>query len=281
MELDRPGNSLMPGLPRSVITALVSAAALLATALAVHLLRPQFDLPLTGLRIDGELHRVTAAQIAAAVVVAPGVHLFDVDLDALRNQVQALPWVGHARVSRLWPDRVTIRVWERTPVARWGDAALVDTESRAFTPAIDEIPQGLPQLNGPDGREAEVVTAYRKLTAALEGSVFSPATLTLDARGEWSAATAAGIVLHFGTDDPADAVPMLLGPATRALSERIDQVASIDLHYSNGFAVGWKNGINPFAKPARSRPAAPAAEAIPLPAVAPAAVPATHKEVHP
>jgi cell division protein FtsQ len=259
----------LPALPRGVIAALLSLAALLVTALAVHLLRPQFDLPLTSLRIDGELQRLSAAQIAAAAAIAPGVHLFDADLTALRARVEALPWVAHARVSRLWPDRVAVRVWERMPIARWGDAGLVDSESRSFTPAASEIPDGLPRLAGPDGREADVVTAYRALKAALEGSRLAPVALTLDARGEWSAVTADGISLHFGNGNPAASAALLLGPASHALAEHFDQVASIDLHYSNGFAVGWKNGIAPFGKPAKTRPAAP---------TPPAAAPATDKE---
>jgi cell division protein FtsQ len=256
MDIERPGSTSVSSLPRGVVAALLSLAALLGTALAVHLLRPHFDLPLTALRIDGELQRLSAAQIASAAALSPGVHLFDADLISLRARVEQLPWVAHARVSRLWPDRITIRVWERVPVARWGDAGLVDSESHAFTPAANEIPEGLPQLSGPEGREADVVTAYRSLKAVLEGSRFAPVSLALDARGEWTALTADGIALHFGSEDPAASAPMLLGPATRALAEHLDQIASIDLHYSNGFAVGWKGGIAPFGKPAKTKPSA-------------------------
>ena len=166
---------------------------------------------------------------------------------------------AHARVSRLWPDRVTIRVRERQPVARWGDAALVDVENHSFTPAPGELPEGLPRLSGPDGREADVVAAFRALEAALEGSRFKPVALAMDARGEWIATTVDGIALRFGAEDPVTRAPILLGPATRALAEHFEQVASIDLHYSNGFAVGWKNGVAPFGKPTRNPPVVPAA----------------------
>lgn len=249
----------LPVLPRGVVAALVSVGAVLATALAVHLLRPQFDLPLTALRVDGDLRRLTPAQIAAAAAVVPGIHLFDADLVAVRERIEALPWVAHARVSRLWPDRVTIRVRERQPVARWGDAALVDVENHSFTPAPGEAPEGLPRLSGPDGREADVVAAFHALEAALEGSRFKPVALAMDARGEWIATTVDGIALRFGAEDPVTRAPILLGPATRALAEHFEQVASIDLHYSNGFAVGWKNGVAPFGKPTRNPPVVPAA----------------------
>lgn len=249
------------GLPRGVVAAALSIGAVLVLLFVGHLLRPQLDLPLNSLRVEGQLQRVTAAQIAAAAAIPAGERLFAADLDAVRARVEKLPWIGHARVSRHWPDGLTVRVWEREPVALWGEGGLLDAENRAFVPPAGERPAGLPQLAGPAGREADVMVAYRALSASLAGSRFVPDGLTLDARGEWQAHTTGGIVLRFGDAEPSSTAAVLTGPATRALEPWLDAVASIDLHYANGFATGWKNGIAPFPKPAKARPAVPAANA--------------------
>jgi cell division protein FtsQ len=161
-----------------------------------------------------------------------------VDLDAVRSKVEGLPWVARARVARIWPDRIVLRVWERQPVARWGEDGLVDAQGHVFTPPAADLSDSLPRLAGPADRATEVLAAYDSLGKALRGSAFVPAGLKLDARGEWTLLTAAGIELRLGEDEPVDKVGLILGAVSRSLADKLDQVAYIDLRYTNGFAVG-------------------------------------------
>jgi cell division protein FtsQ len=247
-----------PTLPRALLPAIVAAALLAGLALLAHGLKPLLNRPVQSLRVDGQLRHVTPRQVAEAAAIPPGMHLFDVDLNAVRNQVQTLPWVGHARVSRVWPGRIAVRVWERTPYALWGDHGLVDQEGAAFTPSPQDLPQGLPHLAGPDGREAEVMRDYQAMAETLAGSVFAPDGLRLDARGSWTLHSAGGIELRLGDDDPRGKIALLQGAVLRTLADKLDQVAYVDLRYSNGFAVGWNNGAGPCPVTAAAVPATPA-----------------------
>lgn len=240
-----PGAAVMPmneapSLPRVLLPALLGVALLAGAVLLAHALRPLLDRPVQALRVDGALTHLKVPAIAAAAAIPPGTGLFDVDLGAVRDRVEALPWVARARVSRVWPGRIAVRVWERQPFARWGDAALVDSDGVAFTPPPAELPAGLPLLAGPPGRAGEVMQAYQELGARLQGSPFVPAGLRLDARGEWTLQTAGGIELRLGDAAPASRVPLLLGAVWHSLADRMDQVAYVDLRYSNGFAVAPK-----------------------------------------
>src|SRR5690606_42005373 len=98
----------------------------------------------------------------------------------------------------------------------------------------------LPQLSGPDGSERRVLTMYMQLSARLDGTPFALSGLRQDARGDWTATTADGIELRFGRSDPLLSVDMLLGPAARALAMQRLEVEHIDLRYTNGFSVGWR-----------------------------------------
>jgi len=235
-----------PALPRVVMPLLLTAATLIAALFVGRAVQPVLNLPLNTLRIDGALTHLSTAQIEAAAALPPQLHLFDADLRSLRARVEALPWVARARVSRVWPDTLEIRVWERVPAARWGDAELLDDEGIAFAPdAIDLQPaaiQKLPKLSGPAERELDVMNAYRALNQKLGSSEFAPAGLVLDARGEWRMMTARGIELRFGDGDPLAHVPLLIGTVSHSLSAYLEQIAYIDLRYSNGFSVGWING---------------------------------------
>lgn len=279
-----------PSLPRALLPA-AAAVALLGLALLLgHELRPLFNRPVQALRVDGTLSHLQPQQIAAAAQITPDTRLFDVDLGAVRARVESLPWVAHARVTRIWPGRIAVRVWERQPYARWGDKGLVDSEGVAFTPAAQDLPEGLPQLSGPAGRETEVMRDYQQLAQALQGSPFAPAGLELDARGDWTFHTAAGMELRLGQNDPLGQAAVLLGAVSRGLAGHLEQVAYIDLRYSNGFAVGWKedssgcaNGKNTAPAAARSgcsrKDAAPAsnASAKPVAAAAKAAKESKHE----
>jgi cell division protein FtsQ len=234
-----------PTLPRALLPAIVAAAAVAALLLLGHALRPALNRPLQALRVDGQFVHLRPRQIAEAAAIAPGARLFDVDLDAVRGRVEALPWVAHARVSRVWPGRIALRVWERKPYALWGDKGLVDDDGHAFTPPPAELPQDLPRLAGPEGREAEVMQDYQEMAQALAGSAFAANGLQLDARGAWTLSTVAGIELRLGGDDPRGKLGLLQGAVLSTIGDKLDQVAYVDLRYSNGFAVGWKNAGGP------------------------------------
>ncbi|NKF22933.1 cell division protein FtsQ/DivIB [Solimonas marina] len=197
--------------------------------------------PVERLQIEGQLQRLKTSDIEAVLRPLIDRQFGQLDLEAAKQAVEALPWTSHASVERVWPATVRVRVWERVPFARWGDKSLLDTDSRPFTPSASDIPDGLPQLSGPDGKEAEVADMFRVLREKLANSSFALQSLTQDARGEWAATTVDGIGLHFGRTDPTTKIDTLLGPAERALKNRMNEVNYVDLRYTNGFAVGWKD----------------------------------------
>lgn len=54
-----------------------------------------------------------------AVAVKRGAPILNIDLQAVRNRVQALPWVREASVRRLLPNTVVVEIVERKPLALW------------------------------------------------------------------------------------------------------------------------------------------------------------------
>lgn len=197
--------------------------------------------PVARIQIEGHLERLKADEIDAVLRPFVDRQFGALDLEAAKQAVEALPWTSRASVERVWPAMVRVRVWEREPFARWGGDALLDSDARPFTPAATEIPDGLPQLAGPVGKEAEVADMFRTLSTKLIHSSFPLQGLTQDARGEWGATTADGVELHFGRTDPTEKIDMLLGPAEHVLKNRISEVKYVDLRYTNGFSVGWKD----------------------------------------
>jgi cell division protein FtsQ len=104
--------------------------------------------------------RHSASEVEAAAAVKDGSALLFVDTDAVARRVEALPWVGEARVERDLPTSLTITVNERLPVA-WvrrpvpsgspegtlGTIVLVDRSGRVLGEEA-QPPVGLPELIG-------------------------------------------------------------------------------------------------------------------------------------
>ena len=192
------------------------------------------------LQVEGPFLHVSPSQVREAVNSELPEGFLTMDLDAARASLERLPWVEHARVERVWPGDLRVRIWERQPFSRWGSDQLLSTKAAAFTPQAKEIPAGLPQLSGPAGHESEVMDAYKQLSQRLANTPLAIAQLDMDVRGEWVAHTTSGIELRLGQGDPMDKLEVMTGPMLRALGTRLQEVKYVDLRYTNGFAVAWR-----------------------------------------
>lgn len=63
--------------------------------------------------------RISAEEVADLIGAAPGTGLAAIDPREARARLEALSWVEHAEVLRLWPDRVGVILTEREPFALW------------------------------------------------------------------------------------------------------------------------------------------------------------------
>jgi cell division protein FtsQ len=196
--------------------------------------------PLRQLRIDARFERISAEQVRAAI--APRLHggFFAVDLAALRAAVEQVPWVEGAEVRRRWPDTLEVRVHERVAVAAWSDGRLVDPAGRLFVVPGNSVPQGLPELDGPEALCAEILAFQRATLEPMRGTGMVAAVLSLSARGSWTLRTSAGAEIVLGRDQPRERLQRFLD-ALRQLDASTGLVlVRADLRYANGFAVEWQ-----------------------------------------
>jgi cell division protein FtsQ len=73
------------------------------------------------------------------------------DSQRAQSRIAELPWVLEASIERVFPDRLEVRVTERTPVAvfRRGEASvLIDATGRTLAPVAADVLPGLPRLSG-------------------------------------------------------------------------------------------------------------------------------------
>jgi len=172
--------------------------------------------PLFGARVvtvtgDHPYTPTPAIEVAAGVLHHPP--LIDVDPGAAAARVESLPFIATARVTRHWPDAVSIAVTERRPVTVMaGPAASWSTlDGNGRTLTVTSGRPGLPVLaarsvagpvhpapvGGTVARAADPgLLVARTLPAAFAGQVVS---VTVAADGTVTLALSAGITVLLGT----------------------------------------------------------------------------------
>jgi cell division protein FtsQ len=88
---------------------------------------------------------------------------FSVPLEERRRRLLALDWVEDAAVSRVWPDRLAVRIRERTPVAFvpiQSEVLLIDGEGMFLEPPA-QAQFTFPVLSGVRGDEPEAQRVER------------------------------------------------------------------------------------------------------------------------
>jgi cell division protein FtsQ len=199
------------------------------------------DRPLKRLSIEGDFNRVSAANLGTAIRPQLNGGFVSVDLDAIRAVVAAMPWVSDVNVRRRWPDGIHVRVTEHTAIARWGERHLINDDGEIFVQIEPESFAELPILNGPDGSAGRVAVRLKALGEDLGGVNLRLAAVRLDPRGAWSIRLRNGPEVRFGRRDVDGRIQRFLQLASGPLADRFGHIRYIDMRYSNGFAVGWRD----------------------------------------
>jgi cell division protein FtsQ len=73
------------------------------------------------------------------------------DSRAAQRRIEALPWVATATIARILPDRVEVRITERTPIAIWQRSEhsfLIDATGRVLSEVAADTNAQLPRVAG-------------------------------------------------------------------------------------------------------------------------------------
>lgn len=63
--------------------------------------------------------RTSIAVIKKTIAPVDNISMFSLNLESLKNKIEALPWVQHVSVQRLFPSTLKINIQERKPLALW------------------------------------------------------------------------------------------------------------------------------------------------------------------
>lgn len=205
----------------------------------------KLQVPVTHIVVQGATPEASAHWVRQELSRVKGEDIWRVDLADVQAQLLKNTWLTHADVRRVWPDTLVVEIAIHHPIARWQGDQLLDSDGSVFQP--NGMSRGLvntealPNLSGPDGRQWAVWERYLSLKPALAAQGLEMTGLIENSRGSLDVMLQGGTKIRLGTEQIESRLQRLLDVYPKTLAGKLDQIAVIDLRYTNGFSVQWRN----------------------------------------
>ncbi len=227
---------------RAAVRLLAGLALLVAGFAAVDWLLSPERFPVRAVRFEGPFRHVGREELEAAVLDLVRGNFLRVDLAAVQARVEQLPWVYRASVRRVPPRDIAIRFTEQQPVARWGEEAYLNEQGEVVRLSGAGLPTS-PRLAGPAGSAPTVLAHYRRFQRLLAPAGLEIAALEMSARRSWRVTLTEGFTLVLGRNGGERALERFARVYPAVLAAEAGRLRQVDLRYTNGFAVAWKQDV--------------------------------------
>lgn len=208
--------------------------------------RPMFTLRTILLEgVEGkQLRHVSPSTVRTAAVPRIRGNFFTSNLDTVRQAFEAVPWVRRASVRREWPNKLIVTIEEHEPLGTWGEEGrLLSAKGDVFTANLAEAEEDgeLPEFEGPEGSEKEVLARYRELNDWFKPISLAPASVKLSGRYAWTVTLNNGMTVELGREQSKttlkERVDRLIGIYPQLVTRLQDRIESVDMRYPNGLAL--------------------------------------------
>lgn len=200
---------------------------------------PSF-LPISKIRIKGEMKYVTEAMLQKSVSGLLNGGFFSTDVDNIQRAVEALPWVERASVRRVWPETLFIQVVEQQPMAKWIAGGFINLDGELFKPEDETKAKMLPVWSGPQGSQLTIFKKNTDFKQMLLIIGLSISKLNMDERHAIKLQVNNGVELVLGRKEQILRLQNFIDIYKKVLAGKMNQINKVDLRYSNGMSIDWK-----------------------------------------
>ena len=190
--------------------------------------------------VEGATRHIDKSAVEQGLWREVNAPLLDIDLQQLHESLVTQPWINEASIKRSWPAALEVELTEEVPVARWGGRGLLNHEGDIFWPELKPEYASLPRLNGPAHETVRIMQQFHDLSQLFSRSGLRIIGLDLEARGAWNIELDNGIHIIAGREELMPRLRRFLDVYAAQLADRADEVVEVDIRYTNGVAVRWR-----------------------------------------
>lgn len=196
--------------------------------------------PIKNVQVYGAQH-VDRDEIQSLILPSLDKGFFNVDVDYIRDRLQQSSWVANIFVRRHWPDRVEVAIIEKQVIAKWNNTSLLSTSGDIFEPPKETYPKNIPEFIAPEGLQMQMLEYYRAINRILVPLHAKISYLELTPYATWKVRMNNGILLQAGNRQLLAQLNHFVKVYPKIIGTREHDVEYVDLRYSNGIAVRWKD----------------------------------------
>lgn len=212
---------------------------------ASYVRKYRFDLPawpqIRYVNFDGAINNVDAESLKKITRIHIAGGFFRVSMKRLEQDIRKIPWVYNATAQRFWPNTITINIFEQKPIARWGENGLMNAYGEVFFPKSIELYASLPMLYGEESRAKQLASIFEESLNQLKKLGLQLHGLFEDDRQSKHLVLSNGMIIAIGDGDTNEKINRFTAAYKQFLFPYIAELKKVDLRYTNGLAVEWKN----------------------------------------
>lgn len=208
-------------------------------------LQQEDTLPVRHVTVEGGLQHTSRDDLVESVTPFVTGSFLDVNVAGIRDAGEKLAWVREIQVRRVWPDTLHLIVEEHEAVARWNNKGLVSNRGQVFFPGELQAFQQLVLLQGPPDTSRLMTGKLASVQKAVAVLGLQVRKLDMDARRSWNVEFADGLQLRLGRAESDKRLARFVSVFASKLAPYQPQMAIVDMRYTNGLAVKWKDDEQP------------------------------------
>lgn len=198
------------------------------------------NLPISQVDIQGELKFIKDEDLRNIISKYTQTNLYLLDVDTLKTDLELQPWVRSVGLRKAWPSQLIVTIEEQRPVAFWGRERLMNQYGELFAGELSSMQGIFPVLESPEENGREMGERFIQIRQWLEGLPLEIAELTEDGSGSWRIKIRGGPEILVGNADQERRIKRFRVGYERELATKMNNIRKLDLRYTNGFAVEWK-----------------------------------------
>lgn len=219
---------------------LMLAPLLLVAAAYVWVQRPE-NLTIKSVEVTGDLKYLNQDSLQPIIEPFVATNLFSLESKDLETELEFNAWVYSASLTKLWPDRLRITIHEERPIAFWGENSMLNEFGEIIDAKLEEKEGKLPVLFSPEDNGRGMVENYLKVQKWTKDFPIQILEFREDSRGSWQLKLANGLTVNIGRVQQERRIRRFVVGYKRELMNKISKIHTVDLRYTNGFAVKWKS----------------------------------------